>query len=308
MPVITLIPAATEILYALNAYNLIVGRSSESDFPSKIKKIPVVVTSKINSSYSSKYIDETVSKALKRGESLYKVNSGLFASLKPDLVITQKLCEVCAITPTDIQSAIRNCHPTPKIISLHPHSISDILKDIKTLGKAVGEKDTARKYVEILLKRIETIKNKTKAIKKRPKVYCMEWLDPPYNGGHWVPQQVEIAGGRDDLATRGKDSTRILWQKIAKYNPDFLILMPCGFSINRTLKELPQIFQKFAIAKKWYKLKAVQNGQVFVVNGPAFFNCSGPRVVDGIELLAHILHPELFPDRFTKDDFVKFSS
>lgn len=298
--IISLLPSATEILFALGADDLIVGRSSECNYPDRVKKVPIVVNSLIKSQLSSKYIDKNVSQSLKNGQSLYQVRKKLFASLKPDLVITQKLCEVCAITPTNIQSALRDCQPLPNLITLHPHSISEIFTDIQTVGVAIGKTSVATKQVKQLKNRLEKIKQKTKNLKK-PKVYCLEWLDPPYNAGHWVPEQIEIAGGRDDLATKGVDSVRILWQKILKYNPDFLILMPCGFSINRTKKELDILKKK----PEWLKLKAIQTNQVYLVNGPAYFNCSGPRIVDGTELLAHILNPSIFPNRFTNQDFVK---
>lgn len=303
MRIISLLPSATEILYLLNSGKEVVGVSHECDYPEDLATKPVVTNTIINTSDPSKKIDQQVSKYLKVGAGIYTVDKNLFVSLKPDLVITQELCKVCAITPTNIQAAIRDCKPQPKILSLHPHSIKEILEDILKVGKAVGKEEEADLRIKNYELRIKEIKQKTAKIKKRPRVYCMEWLDPPYNGGHWVPEQVSIAGGRDDISTKGGDSSRILWKKIIDYEPEFLILMPCGFSINRTKKELPSLIKK----KEWKKLRAVRENKVYLVNGPAYFNNSGPRVIRGIELLASILHPDIFPKRFTNKDLQKLS-
>lgn len=225
----------------------------------------------------------------------------MIVKLKPDLIVTQKLCEVCAITPTDLQKAIRDCSSSPKIVSLHPHSIKDILKDISVVGKAVNKQKSAIKLVSTLKSRINKIKKLTANISKKPRVYCMEWLNPPYNAGHWVPEQVQIAGGVDDLATRGIDSRRLLWQKIIKYRPEILILMPCGLTIERTRQEIKILTQN----QYFGQLDCVKRNEVYLVNGPAYFNCSGPRVVDGIELLTKITHPEIFTKKFTRSDLQK---
>jgi iron complex transport system substrate-binding protein len=299
MRIISLLPSATEILYSIGAGDQIVGISHECDYPKEARKKAIVTQTIIGIDDSSNKIDQVVSRSIKNGQSIYKVDQELIVELKPDLIITQKLCEVCAITPTDLQKAIRECNPTPNIISLHPHSIKEILEDIKTVGKAVNKEKEAQKLVKSLYQRINKIKNLTKNIKKRPKIYCMEWLDPPYNAGHWVPEQVEIAGGRDDIATKGIDSVRLLWQEIVDYNPDIMVLMPCGFSINRTKKEIKILTQN----PEWSKLQCVKNKQVFLVNGPAYFNCSGPRIVKGIELLTKITHSHLFTKEFTRSDF-----
>lgn len=302
MRIISLLPSATEIIYSLGSGDQIVGVSHECDFPIDAKNKPILTKTIINPLSTSLKIDQQVSKALKKGQSIYQINSELFVRLKPDLVITQKLCEVCAITPTDIQAAIRDCNPNPNIISLHPHSIKNILEDIKTVGKAIKKESAAQKLVDSLQKRISKLKDLTKNLKNKPKVYCMEWLDPPYNAGHWVPEQVQIAGGRDDLATKGVDSVRLLWQKIVDYDPEIMILMPCGFPIERTRQELKKLTQN----KFWRQLKSVKNNQVFLVNGPAYFNNSSPRVIDGIELLTKIVHPQLSTRQFTRSDFQEF--
>ena len=302
MKIISLHAPAAEIIYALGAGDQIVGISHECDYPPEVKSKPIVADTTINSDQSSLNIDTAVSNALRTGQDIYKVDNRLFASLNPELVITQELCEVCAITPTDIQAAIRDCKPVPELLSLHPHSITEILEDIVKVGKAIGKEEEANIYVRTLQRRIENIHTRTKDVGLRPRVYCMEWLEPPYNAGHWVPEMVEIAGGRDALSAKGADSVRILWQRIVDYDPEVLVLMPCGFSIERTRKELPEI----AGRPEWRQLTAVRANQVYLVNGPAYFNCSGPRIVDGVELLATILHPELSSYKFKSQDFQKY--
>lgn len=302
MRIISLLPSSTEILYQLDSGKDVIGISHECDYPEDVATKPVVTDTVIKTTDPSRKIDQQVSKYLKVGAGIYTLNKRLFISLKPDLVITQELCKVCAITPTNIQAAIRDCKPQPKILSLHPHSIKEILEDILKVGRAIGKKKEANKLVKSAKLKVQSIKQKTAKLKK-PRVYCMEWLDPPYNGGHWVPEQVEIAGGRDEISTKGGDSERLIWQKIIDYNPEFLILMPCGFSINRTKKELTVLMKR----SEWKKLKAVKDGKVYLVNGPSYFNNSGPRVIEGIELLASILHPDIFPNRFTNKDLQKLS-
>jgi len=299
MKIISLHAPAAEIIYALGAGEEIVGISHECDYPPEVRSKPIVADTTINSDQSSFNIDAAVSNALRTGQSIYTVDNRLFTSLNPELVITQELCKVCAITPTDIQEAIRDCRPAPKLLSLHPHSIAEILEDVISVGKAIGREEEANNYVRNLQRRIENIRRQTRDVEFRPRVYCMDWLDPPYNAGHWVPEMVEIAGGRDELSTKGGDSVRILWQRIVDYDPQVLVLMPCGFSIERTRKELVDVTRR----AEWKELSAVRDNQVYLVNGPAYFNCSGPRIVDGVELLATILEPELFPNKFTSRDF-----
>ena len=299
MKIISLHAPAAEIIYALGAGEEIVGISHECDYPPEVRSKPIVADTTINSDQSSFNIDAAVSNALRTGQSIYTVDNRLFTSLNPELVITQELCKVCAITPTDIQEAIRGCRPAPKMLSLHPHSIAEILEDVIRVGKAIGREEEANNYVRNLQRRIENIRRQAKDVEFRPRVYCMEWLDPPYNAGHWVPEMVEMAGGRDELSTKGGDSVRILWQRIVDHDPQVLVLMPCGFSIERTRKELVDVTRR----AEWKGLSAVRDNQVYLVNGPAYFNCSGPRIVDGVELLATILNPELFPNKFTSQDF-----
>lgn len=291
-----MLPAATEIIYALGAGDDLVGVSHECAWPAQVRMLPRVTGTTVDVEASSRSIDEQVSGALAAGESIYTVDEALLAQLRPDLVITQQLCEVCAITPQGIQKALAGLKPAPGLVSLHPHSVEEIFEDVLDVGRAIGREREAFRYVDGLRRRLGRVREVV-AGRQRPRVYCMEWLDPPYNAGHWVPEQVEIAGGADEIATRGEYSVRLLWDKIVDYNPEVLVLMPCGLDFDRTERELRSL-----VDEKWLGLKAVQTGQVWAVNGPAYFNNSGPRVVDGAELLAQVLHPEVIPRRFGGDD------
>jgi iron complex transport system substrate-binding protein len=224
------------------------------------------------------------------------VDRALLGRLQPDLVITQQLCEVCAITPTGIQEALRDVRPAPDLLSLHPHSIAEIFADVVTVGSATGREREAQRFVDGLEARLDRVR-RVVAGRPRPRVYCMEWLDPPYNAGHWVPEQVEIAGGTDGLGRLGTDSVRLMWEKITDYDPEVLVLMPCGLPMERVEREVSGLFDE-----NWAGLAAVKNTQVWMVDGAAYFNNSGPRVVDGAELLASILHLEVSLWQFAPRD------
>jgi iron complex transport system substrate-binding protein len=296
MRVVSLLPAATEILFELGAGPEVVGVSHECNWPRAAWPLPRVTGTIVDVDAPSRSIDEQVSGALAAGKSIYTADGGLMAELRPDLVITQQLCEVCAITPMGMQKALAGVRPAPRLVSLHPHTTSEIFADVLTVGEAVGRTDEAHRYVAGLRQRLERVRV---AVAGRPRVsvYCMEWLDPPYNAGHWVPEQVQIAGGREGLSVRGVDSVRLMWSQITHYDPEVLVLMPCGLSLERIEREVHGLFDE-----NWARLRAVQNNRVFAVNGPAYFNNSGPRVVDGAELLAQILHPEVVLREFGAED------
>jgi iron complex transport system substrate-binding protein len=296
MRIVSFLPAATETLFALGAGPEVVGVSHECDWPETARRLPRVTGTTVNVGAPSRAIDNQVSQALQAGENIYTVDVGLLTKLRPDLVITQQLCEVCAITPGQVQAAIAAVRPAPELVSLHPHSIAEIFEDIRTVGRRLGREGQAARYVDGLQRRLDRVREAV-AGADRPRVYCMEWLDPPYNAGHWVPEQVEIAGGEDGLAGRRVDSVRLLWDQIVAYDPEVLVLMPCGISMGRMVRELREL-----VNEDWLGLAAVRLGQVYMVNGPAYFNNSGPRVVDGAELLAKILHPELVRYEFEDRD------
>ncbi len=291
MRILSFQPTSTEMAYALGAGRSIVGVSHECTYPAAARKKPVVSTSVINPErMSSAEIDRAVVAAAKDGKSLYRIDSDLVRSLKPDLLLTQSLCEVCATSPSDLREVLQLVKPKPQVLALHAHDFEGMFADLRELGELLGK--DARPLEKALRRRMDAVVKKTRRLPKR-RVFCMEWIDPVFASGHWVPEMVEMAGGVDPLATKGKESRRIEWKDVVVAAPEVLILMPCGFSREQTLRELP-----IAAARPgWAELPAVRNRRVYHAEGPSYFNGAGPRLIDGLEILAEILHPEAFARR-----------
>jgi len=287
MRICSLLPSGTEILFALGLDEEIVGVSHECDYPPQACGKPKLIHTAIEPDrLSSTLIDQAVRESIRRGEHLYQVDTEALRGAKPDLIVTQELCEVCAIDTDEVAKAIRALDHRPQLIALHPHTLADMLKDIRLIGERIDRREQAAQLLASLQARIERVKTLV-AGRPRPRVFCLEWLKPPMASGHWVPEQVEIAGGTEVLGRVGEPSRYVTWDEIAAAKPEVLILMPCGFSIERTRTELSLITEE----PLWRELPAVRAGKVYLVDGPAYFNRSGPRLVDGIELLAGLLHP-----------------
>lgn len=294
MRICSLLPSATEIAFALGLGDCVVGVTHECDYPAEAKKKPIVVKSIIDQhKSSSEEIDRIISEHLQAGKGIYSIDVPRLQEASPDLILTQELCDVCAVDYGEVVEASRSLPQKPKIISLNPSLLSDVLRDIERVGKATGKEREAEAVVAPLRKRIERVREQARLSDLRPRVACIEWLDPIYSAGHWAPEMVELAGGADGLAIKGEPSPRIDWEKVARFGPEVIVLMPCGFEIQRTLKEI-HLLQRLP---GWSDLPAVKEGRLFAVNGPAYFNRSGPRLVDGLEILAQIIHPEIFPWR-----------
>ncbi|HZE95795.1 MAG TPA: cobalamin-binding protein [Planctomycetota bacterium] len=291
MRILSFQPTSTEMAFALGAGRAIVGVSHECTYPPAARRKPVVSTSVIDPErMSSAEIDREVVSAAKEGRSLYKIDRPLVERLKPDLLLTQSLCEVCATSPSDLREVLQIVKPKPRVLSLHAHDFEGMFADLRELGELLGK--DSRPLEKRLRARIDAVVRKARKLPRR-RVFCMEWIDPVFASGHWVPEMVEMAGGADPLAAKGKESRRVDWADVVAAAPEVLILMPCGLSRERTLQELP-----VAEARPgWKDLPAVRNGQVWQADGPSCFNGGGPRLVDGVEILAEILHPEVFPRR-----------
>ena len=291
MRIVSLLPAATEIVCALGLQKELLGISHECNFPALVRKKPRISHADVDyDSMSSKDIDSHVEKRMYEKKSLYRLDKTLLDSIKPTHILTQALCDVCAITPSDIQKVIYDLSPKPNVIELNPRSVDGICEDILSLGKQLNKKNQAYEIVNRLKKKIVNIKRKWHA--QIPKtVFCLEWLDPLYACGHWIPEMVEIAGGMDPLSFPEKYSRKISWESVITQDPEILILMPCSFSIEKTRKELFHI----AHLSFWENLKAVKTNHVWIVDGSSYFNQSGIRTIEnGIEILAKIIHPEIF--------------
>jgi iron complex transport system substrate-binding protein len=291
MRILSFQPTSTEMVYALGAGRSIVGVSHECTYPPAARRKPVVSTCVFDpETMSSREIDRAVVAAAKKGASLYRLDEALVRRLKPDLLLTQSLCEVCAVSPSDFGRVLRIVQPRPRVLSLHAHDFEGMFADLDELGAALGV-DPAP-LVARLRRRIEAVVSRSRGLARR-RTFCMEWIDPVYASGHWVPEMVEMAGGRDALARRGKPSRAIEWSQVVDSAPEVLIVMPCGFTLERARREWP------ALARRpgWAGLPAVRSGRVYVADGPSYFNGAGPRLVDGLEILAEILHPEVFRPR-----------
>jgi iron complex transport system substrate-binding protein len=285
MRICSLLPGATEIAYLLGLGDQIVGVTHECDYPHEARQKPVVVQSAIDPKrMSSAEIDQKVGELLQAGKGLYRIDEAAFLDAAPDVILTQGLCDVCALDYNDVVKAAGALPNAPTIVSLNPHSLSDVLDDIVRVGAATGCATGADKLAHGLRRRIEQIGYRESGY--RPRVVCLEWFDPLYVAGHWVPEMVALAGGRDVLGRAGEPSFRVEWQNVVDARPDMLLLMPCGFDTRRAVKES----EPLRALPGWDELPAVKRENVYAFNGSAYFSRPGPRLVNGLEILSRILH------------------
>jgi iron complex transport system substrate-binding protein len=290
MRICSLLPSATEIVFALGEGGSLVGVTHECDYPPETSQIPKVTRSNIPDGLSSHEIDSAVSNALEGAGTLYELNLPLLEELHPDVILTQRLCDVCAVSYDRVQEAAKSLKSHPVVLNLEPHSLEDILHNIQVVGRAIGREAAARGLVQTLRSRINAVREKTKTVSYRPRVFCMEWVNPPYCGGHWMKELVEIAGGRDDLARLHRPSCRTEWSRVLDYAPEVMVLTCCGFNLDRCEQE----GEILATYDGMHDLPAARSGRVYATDGSAYFSRPGPRIVDSLEILAHLIHPELF--------------
>ena len=298
MRICSLLPSATEIVFSLRLGDQLVAVTHECDFPAEATRLPKITRSSIDhSGSSSRQIDTHIAQALHRGSSIYELDQELLKELDPDLILTQELCDVCAVAYGAVQEAVRVLDGERKILSLEPTSLGDILQSIQQVGQFTGLPERAAHLLKELQKRIDRVRTVAASASHQPRVFAMEWLDPPFVAGHWVPEMVDLAGGSDGLGRRGSPSFTASWDQIAAYSPEIIVLMPCGFDLDRTIKEVDRV----GFPDEWYRLEAVRSGQVYAVDGSAYFNRPGPRIVDGLEILAEIIQPQLFPRQWSPE-------
>ena len=291
--IVTLLPSATEIVCALGLSHRLVGVTHECDFPSSVTRLPKVTISKIPKDLMSREIDAMVREQLNESIALYSLNIPLLKALKPDLLVTQALCDVCAVSDAEVQKAARELSSQPQVINLEPMSMQDVFKTILLIGDASQAASEARLLVSNLQSRIQTVIQRSRNIPKdsRPRVAFLEWLDPPFNAGHWTPELIEMAGGRDCLGNKHKPSRTIDWEELENADPDILVLGLCGFDLERSLVDIGQI-----LPLHLPKLASLYSqGNILLFDGNAYFSRSGPRLVDSLEILAHALFPDIHP-------------
>lgn len=294
--IISLLPSATEIVCALGCGGQLVGRSHECDFPAEVTSLPVCTESKLLPNSSSRQIDEQISNLLGASLSIYRLNTRLMQELKPDLILTQSQCDVCAASEAEVAKALGNWPGSPpQILSLTPHRLADVWEDIRRVAAVLGVAEPGREVLRALKNRCVDVIEKA-CLLQRPSVACLEWLDPLMGAGNWVPELVELAGGKNLFGEAGKHTGRLKWEELRAADPEVIIALPCGFDLPRTRAEMSSLLNK----PGWSDLKAVRKQRVFICDGSAWFNRPGPRVVESMEILAEILHPDKF--RFGHQD------
>jgi iron complex transport system substrate-binding protein len=290
MQICSLLPSATEILYALSLGDSVAGVTHECDFPPEAAGKPALIRPRVDPHAKPAEIDRQVTELVARGESIYAVDAELLASLAPDLIITQDLCHVCAASPEDLAAALTRLPKLPRVLTLSPRSLADVWQDICRVGEATEILPDAKLLAARLAARVAATAAIAKLAPTRPRVLCLEWLDPYYIGGHWVPEMVAMAGGVDVLGRAGEPSFRASAEEIARTNPEIIVVMPCGYNAKRIAAE----FDWAQLPANWKDFPAIRERRAFAVDANSYFSRPGPRLADGVELLAHIFHPQLF--------------
>ncbi len=289
--IVSLIASATEIVVALGCEDELVGRSHECDYPPSVRALPVCTEAKLDTGASSRKVDDQVKAILRDGVSVYRVFADVLERLQPTVIITQTQCEVCAVSLKDVEAAVGTLVASkPRVVSLEPMALSDIWSDILRVGEALDARERAAPLVAELQQRLDRLEAETSVLKPRPTIACIEWIDPLMSAGNWVPELVAIAGGVNLFGQAGKHSPWMTFDDLAKADADVIAIMPCGYDIPRTRREMPAL----TATPGWNQLRAVQMGRVFVTDGNQYFNRPGPRVVESAEILAEILHPGRF--------------
>ena len=289
MRIVSLLPSATEILFALGLDREIVGVSHECDFPPRARAKPVVIHSRLPHDASPVEIDRLVSEYVHRGESLYAVDAEMLETLAPDLIITQDLCHVCAASPDDLATALARFDRRPEILCLNPQDLVDVWRDILWVGEESCHGPQAEALLEQIGARLGELEQQLTASADRPRVAFLEWLEPFYVGGHWVPEMIQVAGGEDVLGKVRTPSFRVQLQDVVDAEPEILLVAPCGYGAPRARDE----YLALELPEQWSAMPAVRNGRVYALEANSYFSRPGPRLVTGIEALAKLLHPAI---------------
>ncbi len=304
MRVVSLLPSATEMVHFAGAADTLVGVTHECDHPPGIENLPHLTSSLIDGkNMSSAEIDAAVNRNLTDDDSIYALNVELLEELAPDLIVTQGLCEVCSVSLNLVERVAADLTCRPEVFSTDPTSLREVLDDTIAVGELVGKGEEARRKVAGLEERLVGVEEATSGL-DRPRVGCIEWLDPPFSAGHWVPEMVRLAGGEELFASPSERSVRLTWETIFEADPDVIVIMPCGFDADRALHEARHL----PALDGWEDLSAVRSGRVWAVDANSHFSRPAPRLVEGVEILARIFHPEVFSGDLEAAGAVRFSS
>lgn len=298
--IVSFLPSATEMVYALGLEDQLFGVTHECDYPPAAREKLVVVSNVLPIEEMSQCeIDTAVSARLRNGLSLYQVDEARMREIRPDLILTQELCQVCAPSGNEVVQLLASLSPRPEVIWLTPRSLGQIFDNLRQIAEPTGTLAKAETLIAASQARLNRIAALAATASTKLRVFCMEWLDPVYCSGHWVPEMVALAGGRDALARPGTDSTRIPWHEVVAWAPEVLVLCPCGFSLALAVEQAALL----AAYPGWTNLPAARVGRIYAVDASSYFARPGPRVVQGTELLAHLIHPELFAWHGPQDAF-----
>jgi iron complex transport system substrate-binding protein len=287
MNIVSLLPSTTEICYALGLGEQLRGVTHECDFPPEASAKPHLTRNVLPpGEHTSADIDRMITERILNGQSIYDLDTGLLAEIAPDLILTQELCDVCAVSYTDVLAAARTLPKVPEVASFEPRSVAEIVESVATVARLASVPERGEETAAALRARLDAVAELLRGVEP-VRVLCLEWLDPPMVGGHWVPEMVRLAGGIDVLGPEGEPSVRVEWTPIAESRPDVVVLMPCGYDLPTTLAKVRELDD----VPTWRELQAVRDGRVYAVDGSGYFNRPGPRVIDGVELLARLFHP-----------------
>ena len=290
------------MVHFAGAGDALVGVTHECDYPPGVERLPKLTSSEIDQNMTSAEIDAAVERHMTDTGSLYALDVGLLEELAPDLILTQGLCEVCAVSTSLVERAAAGLRNEPDILTLNPTSLREVLDDAVRVGQALGHADETREKISALEERLAAVRENVAGL-SRPRVGCIEWLDPPFSAGHWVPEMVNVAGGEEVFAGPGEHSKRLAWDQVFDAAPEVLVLMPCGFDARRATEEARHVLPDLP---GWDELPAVREGRVWAVDANSYFSRPAPRLVEGVEILARILHPEAFPGALEFKDAVRF--
>lgn len=291
MRIVSLLPSSTEIICALGLTDQLAGVTHECDFPAFVQGLPKVTRTLIPAEASSAEIDQLVRERLRSDRALYTLDMPTLEALRPDLIVTQALCDVCAVAEDEVRAAACLLPGGPQVINLEPETLSEVFDAIRLVAEAAGVERMGAELIRRLQARTRAVASRTAILPHRPRVALLEWLDPPFSAGHWSPELVRLAGGVEGLGREGRPSRTLRWDEVIAWQPEVLFISCCGFSVARTLQDVPAL-QSVA---GWADLPAVRAGRVYVTDGSSYFSRPGPRLVDSLEILAHTMHPEVHP-------------
>ena len=289
MRIVSLLPSATEIICALGLEDQLVGVTHECDYPQTVRDLPKVTHTLIPEDASSGEIDQLVRERLQHEKALYALNREILEDLQPNLIVTQALCDVCAVAESEVEAVARELSSQPQLVNLEPQTLEEVIACLRDVAAATAIEQ--QNVAAELQARADAISQRSNNIAVKPRVALLEWLDPPFSSGHWTPELVRLAGGREMLGEEGKASRSLTWDEVIAAEPEVIVIACCGFDIERTLQDIPLL----ASVSGWREIPAVRNGEVFVVDGSQYFSRPGPRLVDSLEILAHTLHPDIHP-------------